>query len=262
MIRAAVAEDSLLVREGIVRILDEAEGIEVVGSAGSADALLALVDRARPDAVVTDIRMPPTHTDEGIRLAASSRRSHPDVAVVVLSQHAEPSYALALFEPGSGRRGYLLKQRLGEPGELVRALETVTAGGSLVDPGVIQDLLSANVQHERPTLAALTPRSREILALIAEGAQQQRDRGAARDHEAGRRAARQRDLPEARPRGLGRRQPPGQGRARLPRRDRRLAPGGPFIRTGRCEAAPRAASCGRSEARPHPEPPAPGGRSR
>jgi DNA-binding NarL/FixJ family response regulator len=165
-----VAEDSLLVREGILRILDDAEGIEVVGSAGSADALLALVDHVRPDAVVTDIRMPPTHTDEGIRLARELAASHPDVAVVVLSQHAEPSYALALFEPGSGRRGYLLKQRLGEPGELVRALETVTAGGSLVDPGVIHDLLSARVQHERSALASLTPRSREILALIAEGA--------------------------------------------------------------------------------------------
>src|SRR5205814_337658 len=100
-IRVAVAEDSLLVREGIVRILDEAEGIEVVGAAGNADALRALVDRAEPDAVVTDIRMPPTHTDEGIRLACGLATSHPDLAVVVLSQHAEPSYALALFEPGS-----------------------------------------------------------------------------------------------------------------------------------------------------------------
>ena len=124
----------------------------------------------QPDAVVTDIRMPPTHTDEGIRLARDLAASHPQIAVVVLSQHAEPSYALALFEQGAGRRAYLLKERLAEPGELVRALETVTAGGSLVDPGVIHGLVSAHVQQERPTLAALTPRGREILALIAEGA--------------------------------------------------------------------------------------------
>jgi DNA-binding NarL/FixJ family response regulator len=169
-IRVAVAEDSLLVREGIIRILDDAEGIEVVGAAGNADALLALVDRERPDAVVTDIRMPPTGTDEGIRLAQELAASHPDVAVVVLSQHAEPSYAVALFENGSGRRAYLLKERLSEPGELVRALETVTEGGALVDARVVHDLLSAQVQRERPTLAALTPRGREILALIAEGA--------------------------------------------------------------------------------------------
>jgi DNA-binding NarL/FixJ family response regulator len=169
-IRVAVAEDSLLVREGIVRILDDAEGIEVVGAAGNADGLLALVDRERPDAVVTDIRMPPTGTDEGIRLAQELAASHPDVAVVVLSQHAEPSYAVALFENGSTRRAYLLKERLSEPGELVRALETVTAGGSLVDARVVHDLLAAQVQRERPSLEALTPRGREILALIAEGA--------------------------------------------------------------------------------------------
>lgn len=169
-IRVAVAEDSLLVREGIVRILDEADGIEVAGAAGDADELLALVDRVRPDAVLTDIRMPPTHTDEGIRLARELAMSHPDVAVIVLSQHAEPAYALALFEHGASRRGYLLKQRLGQPGELVRALETVATGGSLVDPGVVHYLLSAHVQQQRPTLAALTPRGREILALIAEGA--------------------------------------------------------------------------------------------
>jgi DNA-binding NarL/FixJ family response regulator len=120
--------------------------------------------------VVTDIRMPPTGTDEGIRLAQELATSHPDVAVVVLSQHAEPSYAVALFENGSSRRAYLLKERLSEPGELVRALETVTEGGALVDSRVIHDLLSAQVQRERPTLAALTPRGREILALIAEGA--------------------------------------------------------------------------------------------
>jgi DNA-binding NarL/FixJ family response regulator len=169
-IRVAVAEDSLLVREGIIRILGDADGIEVVGAAGDADGLLALVDRERPDAVVTDIRMPPTGTDEGIRLARELAASHPEVAVVVLSQHAEPSYAVSLFENGSNRRAYLLKERLSEPGELVRALETVTAGGSLVDARVIHDLLSAHEQQERPTLAALTPRGREILALIAEGA--------------------------------------------------------------------------------------------
>ena len=153
MIRVAVAEDSLLVREGIVRILAEAEGVEVAGAAGDADALLTLVDQVQPDAVVTDIRMPPTHRDEGIRLARELATSHPEIAVVVLSQHAEPSYALALFEQGAGRRAYLLKERLAEPGELVRALATVTAGGSLVDPGVIHGLVSAHVQQERPTLA-------------------------------------------------------------------------------------------------------------
>ena len=170
MIRVAVAEDSLLVREGIVRILDEAEGVEVVGAVGDAGALLALVDRAQPDAVRDrhpdaadthrrgDPPRPPTS-----RPAPADRRRRPQPA-------RRASYALALFEQGAGRRAYLLKERLAERGELVRALETVAAGGSLVDPGVIHGLVSAHVQQERPTLAALTPRGREILALIAEGA--------------------------------------------------------------------------------------------
>jgi DNA-binding NarL/FixJ family response regulator len=166
----AVAEDSLLVREGILRILDAADGIDVAGACGDADSLRKLVDQVRPDAVVTDIRMPPTGIDEGIRLARELAVRHPEVAVVVLSQHAEPTYAVALFEHGSSRRAYLLKDRLGEPGELVRALKTVTAGGSLVDPRVVHELLSLEAEGRRPALAALTPREREILGLIAEGA--------------------------------------------------------------------------------------------
>ena len=226
-----------------MRILDEAEGIEVVGAAGTRMRSARSSTGARPDAVVTDIRMPPTHTDEGIRLARELATSHPDVAVVVLSQHAEPAYALALFERGLGRRAYLLKQRLGEPGELVRALETVAAGGSLVDPGVIHDLLSAHEQHERPTLAALTPRGREILALIAEGASNSAiaerlvitKRAVERHINAIFQKLELEDSADVSRRVKA-------ALLYLAATDDSPLPA-PFIRTGRCGAAPRAASC-------------------
>jgi DNA-binding NarL/FixJ family response regulator len=164
-----LGEDNYLVREGIVRVLEELDGIELVESCADLDSLRAAVDRARPAVVLTDIRMPPTLTDEGIRLARELRETHPETGVVVLSQHVEPLYALALFESGSDRRAYLLKERLRDGEELGRALREVAAGGSLVDPRVVDVLLTRLSAREESPLGRLSPREQEILALVAEG---------------------------------------------------------------------------------------------
>jgi DNA-binding NarL/FixJ family response regulator len=169
-IRVVLGDDSYLMREGLVRILDGAEGIEVVAACVDLDSLRAAVDRLLPDVVLTDIRMPPTGTDEGIRLAAELRVSRPEIGVVVLSQHADPRYALRLFENGSDRRAYLLKDRIRERGELVRAIAEVATGGSLVDSIVVEKLLAAHDAGRNPRLESLTPRELEILAIIAQGA--------------------------------------------------------------------------------------------
>ena len=167
-IRVVAAEDSFLAREGIVRILSDIEDVELVEMSGDLDELRDAVERTSPDIVVTDIRMPPTNTDEGIRFAAELREQHPEMGVVVLSQHAEPRYAMALFDSGSDRRAYLLKERLHDKSELSRALHDVAAGGSLVDSRVVDKLVSAR-QRDDSELTRLTPREIEILALIAEG---------------------------------------------------------------------------------------------
>ena len=168
-IRVILGEDSYLAREGIIRLLEESEGIDLVETCGDFDALRAAIDRLNPDAVLTDIRMPPTHTDEGIRLAAELRTTHPEIGVVVLSQHAEVVYAMTLFKEGSQRRAYLLKERIKEEGELGRALREVANGGSLVDPRIVDELFAAQALNVESPLAKLTPREREILAMVAEG---------------------------------------------------------------------------------------------
>ena len=216
-IRLVLGEDSYLAREGIIRALEGIEDVDLVATCADLDELREAVDEVSPDVVLTDIRMPPTNTDEGIRFAGELRSSHPEIGVVVLSQHAEPLYATALFERGSDRRAYLLKERLRDRGELSRALQEVVSGGSVVDSRIVDELLSAQRHRADSRLDQLTPREVEILGMIAEGKKQQRDRRVARDHETRGRAPHQLDLLEARPRQLRRREPPREGSTRLPR---------------------------------------------
>ena len=169
-VRVALAEDSFIVREGIAQVLAGPEGdIEVVALCNDLDDVLAAVESERPDVVVTDIRMPPTNTDEGIRLAAMLRDTHPNIGVVVLSNYADPAYALALLESGSEGRSYLLKERVHDRAQLRSAIHTVHAGGSVVDPKIVEPLMLARGGDERSPLGDLTPREREVLAHIAEG---------------------------------------------------------------------------------------------
>jgi len=167
VIRVVLAEDSFLAREGVTHVLEAIDDVELVAACADLDELRKTVDDARPDVVLTDIRMPPTNTDEGIRFAGELRHSQPEVGVVVLSQHAEPAYALSLFEDGSNQRAYLLKERVKDKNELERALREVAAGRSLVDPRIVDRLVSARLDD--PGIEKLTDREREILALIAEG---------------------------------------------------------------------------------------------
>jgi DNA-binding NarL/FixJ family response regulator len=167
-LRVVVAEDVLIVREGILRMLGYQEGVEVVGAVDDLPQLLAAVDEHGPDVVLTDIRMPPTGTDEGIQAALALRDTHPELGVVVLSQHVDAGWALDLFARGSERRAYLLKERVSEPSQLVGAIREVAAGGSVVDPKVVESLLASRTR--RPSaLDQLTPREREVLAEMAEG---------------------------------------------------------------------------------------------
>jgi DNA-binding NarL/FixJ family response regulator len=168
-LRVVLGEDSYLAREGIVRALERLEDIELAATCGDLDELREAVVGERPDVVLTDIRMPPTNTDEGIRFAAELRSSHPEIGVVVLSQHAEPLYATSLFERGSDRRAYLLKERLRDGAELQRALREVASGGSVVDPRVVEELLGLQRRRSDTRLDRLTARELEILGMIAEG---------------------------------------------------------------------------------------------
>ena len=168
-IRVILGEDSYLAREGIRRVLEQLDDVEVVGDYDDLETLLAAVQEVRPDVVLTDIRMPPTNTDEGIRFATGLRSSHPEIGVVVLSQHAEAVYATALLEEGSEGRAYLLKERVKDRAELGRAIRTVAEGGSVVDPAVVDGLLKSRRQREASHLDTLTPRELEILGMIAEG---------------------------------------------------------------------------------------------
>ncbi|MFF4194002.1 response regulator [Nonomuraea sp. NPDC001831] len=163
--RVVIAEDAVLLREGLVGLL-ERFGHTVAASVGDAGALVAAVAEHRPDAVVTDVRMPPGFTDEGLRAALGLRRRHPELAVLVLSQYVEQTYAAELLESGAGTGvGYLLKDRIGDVREFVDALDRVAAGGTVVDPEVVRQLL----RRRRDPLARLTPREQQVLALIAEG---------------------------------------------------------------------------------------------
>jgi DNA-binding NarL/FixJ family response regulator len=168
-IRVVLGEDSFLAREAVGRVLEGADGVELVATAADLDSLRAAIDEERPDVVVTDIRMPPDNTDEGIRLAAELRSTHPEIGVVVLSQHAEPTYAALLFEDGSDRRAYVLKESVKNQAELTRALRTVAEGGSVVDPIVVEQLVDARRRSEGSRLDTLTPRELEILGMIASG---------------------------------------------------------------------------------------------
>jgi len=168
-IRVVIAEDSLIVRTGIQQILGLAPNVEVVASCGDLPELMEAIEREHPDVVLTDIRMPPTQVDEGIKVAGWLREAHPDIGVVVLSQYADPSYALTLLEPGSDRRGYLLKERVHDASQLRAAIEAVAQGGAIIDPKLVDALVVGKARLERSPLAELTPREREVLAEIAQG---------------------------------------------------------------------------------------------
>ena len=164
-----LADDHYLVREGVRRLLEGAPGVEVVAVAGDYDSLLAAVDDEGPDVVLTDIRMPPTGLDEGIRAAERLRDTHPEVGVVVLSQFAEPQYAVALLESGTARRAYLLKERVDDLDQLVAAIEAVAGGGSLVDPKIVEALVADKARADISPLATLTAREQDVLREMAEG---------------------------------------------------------------------------------------------
>lgn len=167
--RVLVAEDSLLVREGVVRLLERAPEIDVVAVCQDLESLLQAVETARPDVVVTDIRMPPTGTDEGIEAALRLRSKHPALGVVILSQYDEPEYVLRFLEAGSDRRAYLLKDRLIHPDHLLAAIRTVADGGSVIDPRVVETLVRARSRDHASPIWTLTRREREVLQLMAEG---------------------------------------------------------------------------------------------
>jgi len=165
-----LAEDSYLVREGVRRLLETEPGLELIATCGDLASLLAAVEQAPPAVVVTDIRMPPSNTDEGIQAAALLRESHPGVGVVVLSQHDEPEYALKLFEMGSARRAYLLKDSLNDPAHLVAAVREVAGGGSMVDPKVVEKLVTARSRRHGSKVHGLTAREQQVLSQMAQGA--------------------------------------------------------------------------------------------
>jgi DNA-binding NarL/FixJ family response regulator len=159
----------MLVREGIRQVLDRQSDIAVVAACVDLPELLRAVDSDDPDVVVTDVRMPPTFSDEGIQAATRFRTSHPRLGVVVLSQYAEPGYAQALLEEGSSGRAYLLKERVSEPGQLAEAVRSVADGGSVIDPAVVEVLVASSGRARSSPLAALTTRELEVLDQIAQG---------------------------------------------------------------------------------------------
>ena len=168
-LRVVLAEDNALLREGLSRLIAAEPDLELAGTCSDLPGLLATIDEDPPDVVVTDIRMPPSGTDEGIRAANTVRERHPCVGVVVLSQFANPVYALHLLEGGSARRAYLLKERVGDVEELLGAIREVARGGSVVDPKVVDALVTATSRAVKSDLDRLTPRESEILAEMATG---------------------------------------------------------------------------------------------
>jgi DNA-binding NarL/FixJ family response regulator len=169
MVRVVFAEDNYLVREGTAALLDSTEEVEVVGIATNLEELLLAVDELGPDAVLTDIRMPPTNSTEGIDAALKIRGEHPEIGVVVLSQFAEEDYAYELLKDGAAGLGYLLKERVADVTELVRALNEVAKGGSVLDPKVVEALVAAKDRMAHSPLAQLTDREREVLEHMAQG---------------------------------------------------------------------------------------------
>jgi len=168
-IRVILAEDNYLLREGLSQLLESSDEIELVCSCADLPELERSVGELNPDVVITDIRMPPTGTDEGIRAADRLRSERPKVGVVVLSHYAEPEYALALLERGAAGRAYLLKERVSDLGQLVSAVREVARGGSVIDPGVVEVLVAAKKAARDSPLAELTPRESEVLAQMAQG---------------------------------------------------------------------------------------------
>ena len=168
-ITLVIADDHLLVREGLQRLVQTDPELEVAAVCEDLDSLLAAVEAEHPDVVVTDIRMPPGNADEGIQAATRLRSTDPDIGVVVLSQYATPSYALALLEGGSGGRSYLLKERVQEPDQLVSAIRAVAEGGSVIDPKVVEALVAEDARGERSPIHELTARERDVLREMAAG---------------------------------------------------------------------------------------------
>jgi DNA-binding NarL/FixJ family response regulator len=168
-IRVALADDSYLVREAVSQILVRHPRIDLVAVCVDRDSLLAAVESERPQVVITDIRMPPAGSDEGIQIASQLRRTHPEVGVVVLSQYAEPSYGLALLQAGSDGRAYMLKERVSDQSQLIAAIDAVAHGGSFIDAKVVEALIEARGAAADSPLSELTPRELEILGAIAQG---------------------------------------------------------------------------------------------
>jgi DNA-binding NarL/FixJ family response regulator len=168
-ISVVLAEDNALLRQGLARLISHSPALQLVGEAADFPSLMALVEEASPSVVVTDIRMPPSHTDEGIKVAAALRKELPEVGVVVLSQHADAAYALRLLEGGAAGRAYLLKERVSDIGELTAAITAVAAGGSVIDPTVVEQLVAANAGPKDSPVQQLTPREREVLSEMAQG---------------------------------------------------------------------------------------------
>ena len=246
-IRVVLGEDSLLVREGVKQLLDIDPEIDVIAAVGDLDSLRNVCRHERPSVVVTDIRMPPSNTDEGIRFAAELRDAQPEVGVVVLSQYADPIYALALLDGGSARRAYLLKERVHNRAELTAAIQAVAVGGSLVDSKIVDALVAVRSRTASSPLNELTTREREVLAEIARGKSNMAIAESLFLTKRGGREAHQRDLPEARPRERRRRQQARRGdahaavgvRQRDPHRRPTLSADDTFTPCGRCTATPR-----------------------
>ena len=168
-IKVVLAEDSYLVREGVRRLLESEPDIDLVGVCEDYDSLLEAIASTHPDVLLTDIRMPPTGTDEGVRAAERLRQLRTDAGVVLLSQFADPAYALAFLEGGTEGRAYLLKERVSDLDQLLAAIREVAGGGSVIDPKVVEALVAGRSRNAQSPLARLTPREREVLALLAEG---------------------------------------------------------------------------------------------
>ena len=168
-IKVVLAEDSYLVREGVRRLLEHEPDIDLVAVCEDYDSLLEAIAGTEPDVLLTDIRMPPTGTDEGVRAAERLRQLRPTAGVVLLSQYADPAYALAFLEGGTEGRAYLLKERVADLDQLLAAIREVAGGGSVIDPKVVEALVAGRTRSAQSPLARLTPREREVLALLAEG---------------------------------------------------------------------------------------------
>jgi DNA-binding NarL/FixJ family response regulator len=167
-VRVVIAEDSLLLREGLVALLREHQ-VEVVAQAEDGDGLLRIVGGHKPDLAIVDVRLPPSFTDEGIRAAVEARRRHPGLGILILSQYVEPVYTAELLAGGEGGVGYLLKERVGDIPAFLDAVRRVAAGGTALDREVVSELVQARASAGDDPLAALSPREREVLALMAEG---------------------------------------------------------------------------------------------